>query len=54
MRNRKEMLADVAERYLYHQQKVNSDLPVVSDVARKMCEVDIDEMWMFTQVLKVR
>lgn len=54
MRDRKEMLIGLAERYLYHKQKVNSDIPVVSDIARKMCEVDIAEMWMLTQTLGVR
>lgn len=44
-----ELLAQVVERFLYHSQYVHSDKPITKDMAQKMCEIEIWEMWTLTQ-----
>lgn len=43
-----ELLIRVAERYLYHS-NYHSDNPVVQEMANKICEIEIYEMWALTQ-----
>ena len=45
-----EKLAAVVERFQFHREKVTADNPVVSEFAEKMCEIDMYELWMLTQV----
>lgn len=44
-----ELLAQVVERYLYHSQYAQSDKSMIKDMAQKMCEIEIWEMWTLTQ-----
>lgn len=48
MNRNDEMLFKVVERYLYHRD-YKTDNPIVAEMARSMCEIEIDEMWMLTQ-----
>lgn len=52
MRNKEDLLADVVEGFLFHSQKAQSDIPIVRDIAKKMCDIEICEMWMLTQAAK--
>lgn len=43
-------LADVAERFKYHSKMARtSDNPIIVDAAKKMCSIEIWEMWVLTQ-----
>lgn len=44
-----EMLAQVVERFLYHFQYAQSNQSMIKDMAQKMCEIEIWEMWTLTQ-----
>lgn len=44
-----ELLARVVERFQFHSEKTKSDSPLVAETAKKMCEVEIWEMWALTQ-----
>lgn len=44
-----ELLAQVAERFMFHSEKTRADNPLVAEMASKMCEVEIWEMWVLTQ-----
>ncbi len=44
-----ELLAQVVERFIFHSEKANADNPLVADMAAKMREVEIWEMWALTQ-----
>lgn len=46
---RNETLAQVAERFIFHSEKARADNPLVVEMAAKMCEVEIWEMWTLTQ-----
>ena len=48
--NKNDKLAYVAERFNYHSKKAQtSDNPIIVDAAKKMCSIDIWEMWVLTQ-----
>lgn len=49
MKSENELLLAVAERFLFHREKAKSDNPVVAEIAKGMCELEICEMWMLTQ-----
>lgn len=49
MKRNDELLLKVAERFLFHSEKAKSDNPVVADVAKEMCDIEIWEMWTLTQ-----
>ena len=49
MRERDEFLFKVVENFLFYREKLESDNPIMREAARVMCDVDIREMWMFTQ-----
>lgn len=44
-----ELLAKVAERFMFHSEAAKSDKPVVAETAKRMCEIEMCEMWMLTQ-----
>lgn len=44
-----ELLFSVAERYLMHNEQTKSDNPVERNIAEKMCDIEIWEMWVLTQ-----
>lgn len=44
-----ELLAQAAERFLFHSEKAKANNPLIADMAAKMCEVEIWEMWALTQ-----
>lgn len=52
---RKEWMIDkmftVSERFLYHREKAGADDPFISETAKKMCEIELWEMWVLTQEL---
>lgn len=48
MKNRSELLFEAAERYIFHS-SYSSDNPILQQIADKMVEIEIDEMWMLTQ-----
>lgn len=43
------LLFEVVRRYFIHKEAVNSENTLVSEVAKRMCEIDMLEMWMLTQ-----
>lgn len=43
-----ELLIKVVERYMHHRD-YKTDNPIVAEMARSMCEIEVDEMWMLTQ-----
>lgn len=49
MSRQNKLLLSVAERFLYHSTKAKSDKTIISEAARKMCEIEIWEMWTLTQ-----
>ena len=49
MNRQKELLFSVAERYLTHSEQAKSENPVESSIARKMCDIEVWEMWVLTQ-----
>ena len=49
MKNQKNLLFEVIERYLFHSEKAKSENPIVSDIANKMCDIELWEMWVLTQ-----
>lgn len=42
-------LCKVVERFRFHSRKAREGNPIVSDIAKKMCEVELWEMWVLTQ-----
>ncbi len=44
-----ELLAQVIERFQLHCRDTKSDNPIVASVAKKMCEIEMWEMWVLTQ-----
>lgn len=44
-----EILAQVIERFHFHSGKAKSDNPLIAEMAAKMCEVEMWEMWALTQ-----
>lgn len=49
MNRKNELLFSVVERYLIHSEQIKSDNPVESIMARKMCDIEVWEMWVLTQ-----
>ncbi len=50
IQNKNDKLAYVAERFLYHSKKAQtSDNPIIVDAVRKMCSIEMWEMWVLTQ-----
>lgn len=49
MSKENELLIQVAERFLFHREKAASSDPVENDAAKRMCSIEISEMWMLTQ-----
>ena len=47
----KKRLFDVIERYFFHSEKSRSDNPIISEAAKRMCDIEIWEMWELTQYL---
>lgn len=47
-KSKNELLIQVVERYLFHKNFATEN-PFVAEIAQKMCEIDVDEMWMLTQ-----
>lgn len=43
-----ELMIKVIERYLFHTNFI-TDYPFAAEMAAKMCEIEIAEMWMLTQ-----
>lgn len=43
------LLLAVAERYKYHCEKLNSNSEVIREVAKKMIDIELWEMWVLTQ-----
>lgn len=48
MDNTNDLLIRVIERYLYHCNYETDNL-FLAEMARKMCDIEISEMWMLTQ-----
>lgn len=44
-----DLLARVVERFIFHSGKANSENPLISENAAKMCDIEIWEMWALTQ-----
>lgn len=44
-----ELLAQIVDWFQFHAEKAKSDNPLVAEMAAKMCEVEIWEMWTLTQ-----
>ncbi len=44
-----ELLAQVAQRFMFHFEKAKTDNPLIADMAAKMCEIELWEMWVLTQ-----
>lgn len=44
-----DLLAQVTERFLFHREQAKSDNPIVAEDAKKICEIEIWEMWTLTQ-----
>ncbi len=44
-----ELLLQVAERFMFHSEKAKTDNPLIADMASKMCEIELWEMWVLTQ-----
>lgn len=49
-----DLLAQVVERFRFHAQKARSGSPPVAEIAGMMCEVELCEMWMLTQIYRER
>lgn len=47
-----ELLAQVVERFRFHSLKTSSDNPIVAQIARDICEVELWEMWALTQICR--
>lgn len=45
-------IADVVERFQFHKEKIRADNPIITEFAKKMCELELYEMWMLTQMRK--
>lgn len=43
------LLFEVVSRYFIHKEAANSENTLVSEIAKRMCEIDMLEMWMLTQ-----
>lgn len=41
-------LFEVVERYLFHKNYVTGN-PITKEIAEKMCDIELSEMWMLTQ-----
>lgn len=39
----------VVERFQFHKEKAGEDNPMISEFAKKMCEIEMYEMWLLTQ-----
>lgn len=48
MKRQNEMLIEVIERFLFHR-NYQSDNPNIKELANKMADIEIAEMWMLTQ-----
>ena len=48
MQEKNKLLFKVVERYLFHKHYKTSNL-YMKEIANKMCEIEIAEMWMLTQ-----
>lgn len=44
-----EFLAQVVKRFQFHLDKIKSEKPLIAEAAKKMCEIEIWEMWVLTQ-----
>ena len=42
-------LFEVVERYLFHKNYVTGN-PIAKEIAEKMCDIELSEMWMLTQI----
>lgn len=49
MSRENELLISVVERYLFHSKQAKSDNPMIRNVAKTMCDIEIWEMWALTQ-----
>ncbi len=47
-----ELLAQVVERFRFHSRKACSDNPVIAQIARDICDVELWEMWALTQMCR--
>lgn len=52
MTRQDELLFRVFERYMYHKSYVTDD-PRLAELAKNMCDIEIAEMWMLTQQIKI-
>ena len=41
-------LFEVVERFLFHKNYVTGN-PIAKEIAEKMCDIELSEMWMLTQ-----
>lgn len=46
-----ELLIQVVKRYFDHLNYATDD-PFLGEIAKQMCEIELDEMWMLTQQLR--
>lgn len=44
-----ELLSKVVDRFQFHSEKAKSDNPLIAEMAKKMCEIEVWEMWALTQ-----
>lgn len=44
-----EVLSKVVDRFQFHSEKAKSENPIIAELAEKMCEIEIWEMWELTQ-----
>lgn len=44
-----DLLSRTVDRFLFHHEKTNSDNPIVAEMAEKICDVELWEMWTLTQ-----
>lgn len=49
MSNKNELLAEVVKRYHFHKSYVTENV-LVREIAEKMCDIDLCEIWMLTQL----
>lgn len=49
MNRKNELLIRVVERYLFHK-NYKTDKPEILKIVEKMCDIEITEMWMLTQI----
>lgn len=47
-----EKITDVVGRFQFHKEKVKAENPIISEFAKKMCEIELYELWMLTQTNK--